>query len=149
MKKLISYTSFAFFATIALAIASPDKDKLIENEKAAWQTFKDKKADEFRKFPAADFRGVYANGIDNLDKQMEELRKMDLKSFALSDFDVVFPDADTAMLTYKVTMQAALNGKDASGDYNSGSVWRKSQGGWHVIFHSNVPQEKPQASTAQ
>ena len=43
MKKLICYTIIASFATIALAIAAPDKDAM-KKEKAAWQAFKDKKS---------------------------------------------------------------------------------------------------------
>jgi hypothetical protein len=148
MKKLISYIIVASFATIAIAMAAPDKEKLIENEKGAWQTFKEKKANEFRKYLAADFHGVYADGIYNLDKQMEDLRKMDLKSYSLGDIDVVFPDADTAILTYTVTMQFTQDGKDHSGTYNSGSVWRKSKAGWHVIYHSNAEQ-MPTAPAAQ
>jgi hypothetical protein len=132
------------FATIALAISAPDKETLIANEKGAWQTFKDKKADEFRKYLAADFRGVYAQGIYNVDRQMEDLRKMDLRSYDLSDFDVTFPDADTAIVTYKVSMQATMDGKDASGAFIVGSVWRKSKGAWHVIFHSDAAQPKAQ-----
>jgi hypothetical protein len=149
MKKYIAYTVVAFFAAAVVAIAAPDKEKAIAREKDAWQTFKDKKADEFRKHLAADFRGVYGDGIYNLAKQMEDLQKMELKSFALSDFDVVFPDADTVILTYKVTMQAMRDGKDFSGDYNSGSVWRKSKDAWHAVYHSNVVQQKDGAPATQ
>jgi hypothetical protein len=46
MKKLMSYTILALFATIAVSIAAPDKDTMMAKEKAAWQAFKDKKADE-------------------------------------------------------------------------------------------------------
>jgi hypothetical protein len=145
MKKLINYTIIAFFATIAIVTAAPEKDKAIAREKEAWQTFKDKKADEFRKMLAPDFRGVYAEDIDNTEKQMADLRKMELKSFELSDFDVQFPDADTAVVTYKVTMQFAMDGKEHGGTYNSGSVWKKSKGAWQVLYHSNVEQEKPAA----
>ena len=47
MKKYITYAMTAFFATIAVSIAAPDKDAMMAKEKAAWQAFKDKKSDEF------------------------------------------------------------------------------------------------------
>ncbi len=147
MKKLITYTSIASFATIVLAISAPDKAQMIANEKDAWQAFKDKKTDEFQKMLAADYRGVYADGIFDVDKQMDNLRATDLKSFELSDFDVVFPDADTAVLTYKATItfvMAMEEGRERSGIFNVGSVWKMSNGAWHVIFHSDSEQEKPQ-----
>ena len=49
MKKQITYAVTAFFATMAISLAAPDKDTLMANEKAAWQAFKDKKADDFKK----------------------------------------------------------------------------------------------------
>jgi len=58
MKKLISYTMVAFFATIAFSMAGPDKDAMEAKEKAAWQSFKDKKIDEFKKVVDKDIRCV-------------------------------------------------------------------------------------------
>ena len=48
MKKLITYTVTALFATMAWSMAGPEKDAIEAKEKAAWQSFKDKKADEFK-----------------------------------------------------------------------------------------------------
>ena len=53
----------ALFAMIAVSIAAPDKDAIMAKEKAAWQTFKDKKSDEFKKLLHADFMGVYGEGV--------------------------------------------------------------------------------------
>ena len=53
MKKLTSYTITALFATIALSIAAPDKAALEAKENAAWQAFKDKSADGFKKIASA------------------------------------------------------------------------------------------------
>ena len=45
MKKLINYTMIALLATVAVSIASPNKDMIMAKEKEAWQAFKDKKAE--------------------------------------------------------------------------------------------------------
>ena len=31
-----------------------------------------------------------------------------------------------------------MGGKDASGNYNAGSVWQMKNGEWHAIFHTTL-----------
>ncbi len=141
MKKYITYAMTALFATIAVSIAAPDKAAMEAKENAAWQAFKDKKADEFKKVVSADFIGVYAEGVSNMKKEMDDMQKWDMKSFAISDYNVVSAGADTMMSSYKVTVEGTYDGKDASGTFNSGSVWKTHNGEWQAIFHTNVKQE--------
>jgi hypothetical protein len=141
MKKYIAYTVTALFATIAVSIAAPDKEAIKAKETAAWQTFKDKKADDFKKLIDKDFRGVYADGIYNLQKQLDDMKKWDMKSFAFSDFDSFSDEPDVIVTTYTVKIEGTVDGKDASGTYNSGSVWKQEKGTWMAIFHTNVKQE--------
>jgi hypothetical protein len=143
MKKYITYAMTAFFATIAVSIAAPDKDAVMAREKAAWQTFKEKKSDEFKKLLSPNVVGVYADGTYNLQKQVDDMQKWDMKSFSFSDFKLVMPDANTAVVTYKVTIEGTSEGKDASGNYNAGSVWHMKNGEWRAVFHTNVKEEKP------
>jgi hypothetical protein len=141
MKKLICYTTIASFATIALAIAAPNKDAMMEKEKAAWQAFKDKKPDDFKKLVDKDFRGVYSDGISTLQKELDDMKKWDMKSFAISDFDSFSDEPDVIVTTYTVKIDGTYDGKDASGTYNCGSVWKTEKGAWLAIFHSNSKQE--------
>lgn len=145
MKKYLICAITALFATIAVSIATPDKDALMANEKAAWQSFKDKNSGEFRKLMHADFMAVYQDGIYTLQKEMDLMPKMDMKSFSFSDCSVVFSDPTTATVTCKVAVEGTLEGKDISGNYYSGSVWRKQGDKWIAIFHSDMPEEKPAA----
>ncbi len=93
MKKMIIYTMMALLATIAISIAAPeDKEAMISKEKAAWQAFKDKKADEFKKLLSADLVTVYADGMHSMQQELDAMAKTDMKSFDLSDFNVMFPD---------------------------------------------------------
>ena len=141
MKKYITYTILAFFAAIAVSSAAPDKDAIMAKEKAAWQAFKDKNAADFKKVVDKDFRGVYAEGISDMEKELSDMKKWDMKSFALSDFNLVITDANTALVTYQVKVEATVEGKDASGTYNAGSIWQMKNGEWHPIFHTNIKQE--------
>jgi len=143
MRKYITYAMTALFATIAVSIAAPDKAAVEAREKAAWQAFKDKKTDEFKKFLSADFMGVYADSIQTLQQEVDTMQKWDMKSFSLSDFNLAMPDPDTAVMTYKVTLEGTVEGKDASGTYNAGSVWHMKNGKWQAVFHTNTKEEKP------
>jgi len=141
MKKLICYTIITSFAAIAVSIAAPDKDAMMEKEKAAWQVFKEKKSDEFKKLLSPNFMAVYSDGIQTKQKELDSMQKWDLKSFSLSDFNLVMTDADTAVVTYNVKVEGTMEGKDASGNYNAGSIWQMKKGEWHPIFHTNMKQE--------
>ena len=131
----------AFFATIAVSIAAPDKAAMEAKENAAWQAFKDKKADDFKKLVDKDFRGVYAEGIDNMQKTLDDMQKWDMKSFTISDFDSFSDEPDVIVTTYTVKIEGTYDGKDHSGTFNSGSVWKKEKSVWMAIFHSNAKQE--------
>jgi len=141
MKKHLILVTTALFATLALANAGPDTDAIMAKEKAAWQAFKDKKADDFKKVIHADFRGVYAEGISTLQTELDDMQKWDMKSFVISDFKAVSNGADTIVTTYTVAVEGTMGGKDQSGTYNAGSVWRKVKGEWQGIFHTNIKAE--------
>ena len=139
MNKLITCAIAASFLTAAICFAkTPDKEAIMKKETAAWQAFKDKNADDFKKLVDKDFRGVYADGIVNMEKELDDMQKWDMKSFTFSDFKVTAIGSDIAMTTYKVTVQGTYDGKDASGTYNAGSVWKMEKGGWMGIFHTNI-----------
>jgi len=142
MKKYITYAIAAFFASITLAVAGPNDDAIIAKEKAAWQAFKDKKPDDFKKLVSADLVAVYADGIVNLPAELEIMGKRDMKSFSLSDFKVVMTDANTAMIAYKSKVVSTIAGKEESGDYNCGTVWQMKNGTWQAIFHADMKEEK-------
>jgi ketosteroid isomerase-like protein len=141
MKKYITYTILAFFAAAAVSIAAPDKEAIMAKEKAAWQAFKDKKADDFKKVVDKDFLGVYAEGISNMEKELSDMKKWDMKSFTISEYTAFSDEKDVMVTTYIVKIEGTYDGKDASGTYNAGSVWKKEKDAWMAIFHTNVKQE--------
>ena len=142
MKKYFSLAVTVWFAGIALSLAAaPDKDAMMAKEKEAWQAFKDKKADDFKKVVAKDFHGVYAEGVVDLTQELADMQKWDMKSFALSDYTAFSDEPDVMVTTYKCTVQGTVSGKDASGTYNCGTVWKSEKGTWLAIFHTNVKAE--------
>jgi hypothetical protein len=133
-------------APVCFAQASPAKPaKSASNEKAitdleksAWESYKNKQADAFKKLMSKDYYGEYAEGIKNLDREVADMAKTDLREYSLADMKVVFPSSDVAVITYKTTMQLTFEGKDMSGTYNSASVWVKKDGKWLEVFHTEV-----------
>jgi hypothetical protein len=110
-------------------------------ETAAWQAFKDKKADDFKKIVSANMIGVYSDGIQSLQQEISSMQQWDMKSFTIGDYKVTAAGADTAVTTYTVKIEGTMGGKDGSGTYNAGSVWKQEGGDWKAIFHTNIAQE--------
>ncbi len=86
--------------------------------------------------------GVYAEGISDMTKEMSDMAKWDMKSFTISDFKSHSDEKDVVVATYTVTLEGTYDGKDASGTYNAGSVWKMENGKWLAIFHTNILQAK-------
>src|SRR6184192_1936885 len=141
MKKYTSYSLMAFFAIAAVAFAAPDKAAIEAKEKEAWQTFKDKNAEGFKKVVDKDFRGAYAEGNSDMAKELSDMKKWDMKSFTISDYTAFSDEKDVIVTTYVVKIEGTFDGKDASGTYNGGAVWKLENGKWLAIFHTNVKQE--------
>ena len=148
MKKYITYALTILFATVAASIAAtPDKEAMEAKEKAAWQSFKDKNADAFKKFLDKDIRCVYADGIKHFQDELDDMQKWDMKSFAISNYDMFSDEKDVIVSTYTVKVEGSVGGKDMTGTYNAGSIWKLENGQWLAIFHTNIKQEA--ASDAQ
>ena len=141
MKKYLTCAMAAFVATTVVAIASPETDMIQPKEKAAWQAFKDKKADDFKKLVDKDYRGVYPEGISDLEKELADMKKWDMKSFAISDYTAFSDEPDVIVTTCVVKIEGTYDGKDHSGTFNCGSVWKKEKDTWMAIFHTNAKQE--------
>src|SRR4030095_6127040 len=95
MKNQITYLMTALLATIAVSnAATPDKAAMEGKEKAAWQAFKDKNEAEFKKLVDKDIRCVYDTGLSNMAKELDAMKKWDMKSFAFSDYDIFSDEKD-------------------------------------------------------
>jgi len=146
---MITSTMVALLATVAISTAATNEDAMMEKEKAAWQAFKDKKPDDFKKVVSAKLVAVYAEGMSDMQKELADMQKWDMKSFAISDYKVTSDGSDTVVATYKVAVEGTYDGKDQSGTYNAASVWKKQKGEWQAIFHTNMKQEEGAKPGAQ
>ncbi len=69
------------------------------------------------------------------------MKKWDMKSFTISDYNALSNGPNVIVTTYVVKIEGTFDGKDASGTYNAGSVWKQKKGAWMAIFHTNVKAE--------
>ena len=136
----MTYAVTAFFATITISLAAPDKAAIEAKENAAWQAFKDKKADDFKKVVDKNLHCVYAEGLSDMQKELADMQKWDMKSFSISDFTAFSDEPNVMLTTYIVKIEGTYDGKDMSGTYNAGSVWKQMKGAWMAIFHTNIKQ---------
>jgi len=136
----MTYAVTAFFATITISLAAPDKAAIEAKENAAWQAFKDKKADDFKKVVDKNLHCVYAEGLSDMQKELADMQKWDMKSFSISDFTAISDEPNVMLTTYIVKIEGTYDGKDMSGTYNAGSVWKQKKGAWMAIFHTNIKQ---------
>ena len=122
MKRIIASTMIGLLATVAISTAATNDDAMQEKEKAAWQAFKDKKPDDFKKVVSAKLVAVYTEGMSDMQKELADMQKWDMKSFAISNYKVTSDGSDTIVSTYKVAVEGTYDGKDQSGTYNAASV---------------------------
>ena len=148
MHNLLTYSLIVLLAPVSMLAQLPDTASLEAQEKAVWQSVKDKKIDHFRNFLSDKVMAVYSDGIYNKGQEIASVARIDMKSFALRDFTVTMADPNTAVLTYKCKVEGTAGGKDTSGDYNCGSIWQMKNGKWQAIFHSDMKAEGA-ASAAQ
>jgi hypothetical protein len=141
MNKLTTYTIMAVLATTAISNAALDKAMILAKENAAWQAFKDKKPSDFKKVVDGDMVGVYSDGIAGMKKELASMKKWNMKSFKISDFKANSDEPDVAVTSYIVTIEGTYDGKNASGTYNAGTVWKTEKGAWLAIFHTNMKQD--------
>ena len=142
MKKLLTYIATALLATVAISLAAPSNDEMMEKEKAAWQAFKEKDADGFQKLVDHDMVGIYADGVADMAKEMSDMKKWDMKSVAISGFKSHSDEKDVVVTSYVVKLQGTYDGKDASGTYYAGTVWKMEDGKWLAIFHTNAQKKE-------
>src|SRR5690242_16737044 len=135
MKNSMTLAVAALSAGIAVSFTRPGQAATEANEKAAWQGSNDKKADAFQKVVDKDVRAVYDEGIMKMSDELDAMKKWDMKSFAISDFNMFSDEKDVVVTTYTVKVEGTLEGKDMSGTYNAGSVWKMEGKDWLAIFH--------------
>lgn len=118
---------------------------LIALEKKFWQSMVDEDTDTALSILDEPALMVSSHGAMQFDhaayRRMAEQGAMVVKSFELSDVNVLFPSEDTAVLTYRVKQATAQRGKtdEMKQEMVDSSVWTRKGGRWRCVMHTETP----------
>ena len=116
-------------------------------EKRFWQSMVDEDTDTALSMLSEPSLMVSSHGTLQFDhaayRQMAEHGDMVVKSFQLSDMNVVFPTNDTAVLTYRVKQAVAQRdgSQELKQEMADSSVWSRKDGSWRCVMHTETPLE--------
>jgi len=118
---------------------------IVELEKKFWQAMVDQDADTAIGLLSEPAVMVSSHGAMKFDhagyRKMADQGPTVVKSFELDDVEVVFPNEDTAVLTYRVTQGVGPRGKSetTSQEMNDSSTWIRAGKDWKCVMHTETP----------
>lgn len=122
-----------------------DKRMLIDLENSFWQSMVDEDTEMAVSMLSEPALMVSAHGAMKFDhagyRQMATHGSRVLKSFELSNVDVLFPTQDLAVLTYRARQSMAPRGGDTltTEEMADSSTWVRKDGRWQCVMHTETP----------
>jgi hypothetical protein len=123
----------------------PQAKTIIDLETKFWQSMVDNETDVALGMLAEPSLMVSSHGAMTFDhdkyRQMAEKGSTVLKSYELSDMQVIFPNENTAVATYHVKQTMAPRGQSDGGtteEVNDSSTWVKTMDGWKCVVHTET-----------
>jgi hypothetical protein len=112
---------------------------LTANEQAAWKHLVDKKYDDFGKFFADDYLGVYDTETTTKTSEIAEDKQINFKSAAVTDIKVKVLDENNAIVTSNVKADMILpDGQNLGGDFRATTFWVRRANAWLIVYHSHI-----------
>src|SRR5215470_20002633 len=75
---------------------------IVRLEKIITEAFKNKQVETVKKYLAPEFVGLDAEGFKNVDGELADVPKYDVRDNSFADMKVAFPTGIMAVVTYKV-----------------------------------------------
>jgi hypothetical protein len=125
------------------SMAGPSEADLVAKEKSAWDTFKKKDADGFKKLLAADYLEVTDSGLKDTAATVASMSDITIDDVTFSDWKMTPIDKNAALLTYKVTVKGKVKGEDIPpGPYFEASAYVNRNGDWVAIYYQETLNKK-------
>lgn len=157
--------SLALFAVVGLALAgcqpaeqsadggemASDQDTaavssqdVIEMERAVWESLAQDSMEVFGQHLASDAILVGGQGVVGKQGVVSMLEGATMESYELSDFQVMQPGADVAIVVYRFseTFRPADAESSMSVSGWASTVWENRNGNWRVVMHQSTPPEE-------
>jgi len=125
---------------------------MIAKEKAAWDAFKRKDADAFKKTAAAEYIGISGSGVTDLAATVAVMSDVMISDVTFADWKMTTIDKDLLLLTYTTTQKGTYKGQAfPEGPYRHAAAWINRNGEWVNIYFqetlaSTAPPPPPPAS---
>ena len=116
-------------------------EKLVGNEKAAWEAFKAKDAKAFSALLTEDCQEVTPEGALHSKTQiLQDMTDITMTDLSLADFKVTWIDKDAAIVMCHATVKGTSKGNALpEGAMASSTVWVKTGGKWLAKYHQETP----------
>jgi hypothetical protein len=118
---------------------------LMDLENKFWQSMVDEDTDTAVALLTEPAVMVSQHGAMSFDhatyRRMAEQGPMVIRKYAFSDMQAVFPNDDTAILTYRVQQTLSPRGesRDIVQNMADSSVWTRQDGQWRCVMHTETP----------
>jgi hypothetical protein len=128
---MISYSGFAADAML---------DKLSANEKSLWEAIKMGDMKTFSAGLSDDILDIDATGVTyNKQQIVDNLSKMKMSDYTLSDFKSFMLDKDAVVLTYTSNSTVTMNEKTQTMKAQNSTTYINHGGKWMPKFHTETP----------
>ena len=120
--------------------------ELIALEQRFWQTMVDGNTDDALRMLAEPAGMVSSHGAMQFDhagyRKMADNDDYKLVSYTLSEFGVLRPTPDVAILTYNVDQTTNIKGQELQERMCDTSTWVRRDGQWVCAIHTETPLQK-------
>jgi hypothetical protein len=140
------------------AVAPPSEADMIAKEKAAWDAFRRKDADAFKKMLAPEYVEIHDGGVEDTAAVVNDMKDVELTDVTFADWKMTTIDKDLLLLTYTTTQKGTYKGQAfPEGPYRNAAAWVNRNGEWLAIYFHETrtstappppPASKPATSSA-
>jgi hypothetical protein len=131
-------------ATETKAAAPPSEADIIAKEKGAWDAFRHKDADAFKKTMAPEYIGVQWDGTHDVASSLAAMKDAELTDVTFADWKMTTIDKDAVLLTYTATVKGSYKGKPVpEGPYREASAYVNRNGEWVGIYYQETFAKPP------
>jgi Domain of unknown function (DUF4440) len=115
-------------------------ERVIANERAVWESVKQKDAAQFSGLVADDARMIFDTGILTKSDFLKSLPGRTILDYKLESFTVLKPNSQTVILIYKATRSGLNKGKPfPPSSVHEASVWVLRKGQWIAVLNQETP----------
>lgn len=125
--------------------AGPSESDIIAKEKAAWDAYKRKDADAFKKGVTAEYLEIHDNGVKDTAAILVDMKDTEISDVTFADWKMTKVDKDLVLITYSATVKGTYKGEAIPpGPYRDAAAYVNRNGEWlGAYFHETLSSEPP------